>query len=241
MLELSTSRILIAVVMLISLVAWVLCTVGLATSHWIDFTSPSSVNPAVNVPGTNVNYFVRNYGPFAVCIQAVNSPSTTCATIKWNCDFNLCALPSGSGGSGSGVCLSQPVRPIGDNCEAFNATRIIVCIGGFFAMLAFIAYLAGFKRASRVTLGAISSILAFVFIMIPFALFYAVLYKDTGASEVGSYGYSFALIIASFPIALVAGILGFVARKLMFNNEAPREKYPPYAEAEPIPADSYTP
>ncbi|KAA8494987.1 hypothetical protein FVE85_3228 [Porphyridium purpureum] len=233
------SAALLAFVTLLALAATVLIAVGLGTDNLIDF---SSVGPTTAQGEGSVNYPVRvrisgqsstfedqlytdRYGPFSACLKRAADAENprvgpVCSTIKWGCDVSLCFISDGQ----DRVCGSVEVQPL-TNCDAFNAFRVIACIAGFFMMFGFIAFLAAWRAPSRQILGAAVLLFGFVMGLVAFALFYAILYVDNGANY-APYGYSLALIIASWPIAMIGGILAFVKPYRKKNTFKPTNEYP---------------
>eukprot|EP00184_Porphyridium_aerugineum_P003940 CAMPEP_0184706324 /NCGR_PEP_ID=MMETSP0313-20130426/36700_1 /TAXON_ID=2792 /ORGANISM="Porphyridium aerugineum, Strain SAG 1380-2" /LENGTH=350 /DNA_ID=CAMNT_0027167875 /DNA_START=529 /DNA_END=1581 /DNA_ORIENTATION=- len=134
--------------------------------------------------------------------QANQTSSVACATIFWNCKLGLTFTSSDN----QQVSTQLPMTMLQDDCSVFNAVRCMGTIGGFFLLVSFVAFLASFKRTSRQIFAAAMSLTGFLLILIAFALWYGILFAGTGNDYV-SYDYAMAMFIASFPMALLAGII----------------------------------
>lgn len=58
--------------------------------------------------------------------------------------------------------------------------------------------------------GTVCIFVAALFLMIAFAIFYNNVFKQTGLKDVASIAWSFVMLIVSWPLAIVAGILGIL-------------------------------
>jgi len=188
---------------------------SLATHEWITFTFPQPPsNPITTVSGTTVSYFIKNFGLWVGCIVnaevEIGSQPASCSTITWNCNLSNCFR---NRNTGQLLCLSIPIFPAKLACGSFNATRILAVIGGVVTMFGFVALCAAFIRISRRFLGAISMCIGSFLLMIPFAVFYADVYVGTG-NNYSDYGYSLALFIAAWVLALFSGIFALIAPKI---------------------------
>jgi len=201
---------------LLSFIALVLTAIGLSTNHWIDVDSPRStaalaarLNPVVTnaeLDNLRVNYDVSHYGLWVGChVERDFGGEVSCAYIGASCYSDVCWIRNRE----DKTCLDRRVRLL-TNCAAYQATRALICIGTMVLIvgssLLFVATCVLSRNLSL--LGGLHTFVAGVCLMTAFAVFYAREYSGPGVDGFASLGWSFILVIAGWPIAIVASLLG---------------------------------
>lgn len=89
----------------------------------------------------------------------------------------------------------------------------MLIIGALFLILGASVLLVSVCVSSRnlSTFGAVSTFFGALFLMIAFAVFFQHNYKSPNLDSIGSIGWSFILLIVSWPLAVVAALLALLA------------------------------
>lgn len=99
------------------------------------------------------------------------------------------------------------------NCSAYQAVRAMTIIGTIFLVLgaSILVVSVCVTTTKLTTTGAILTLLASLFLMIAFAVFYASIFNTNNLPEQAAIRWSFILLIVSWPLALIASLLGLAS------------------------------
>lgn len=203
--------------------ASLLCAVTcLATSHWIDFArSHPILNPIVtndklqklrqtSDSTTVISYPVSHYGLWVGCFRVTEGPMS-CAFIGGRCNANVCWIRE-SLVSKATTCMKSRVSPL-SSCIAFQAVRVLLCMGVLLAIVASSLILVSFCTRSRTlsAVGGLTSFAAGVLLMICFSVFYSEEFVKNRVAMIASIGYSLMLLILAWVGSLLAGLFSCCA------------------------------
>lgn len=199
----------------LGIVSLILVAIAMATNYWVRMddrvpgADPSPLNPLlVNSELTNlvVNYDLDYFGLWVGCYKERDFGSeVSCGYIGSSCYAEICWIRNGA----DTTCLDRRATPV-QNCSAYQATRAMTIIGTLFLIFGASLLLVSICVSSRSlsTSGAVCTFVAGFFLMIAFAVFYKNVFKDGPLDPLGRIGWSFKLLIAAWPIAILASLLG---------------------------------
>lgn len=217
-------------VALLALVSHVLVAVALATNWWLTFRPASAVvlpagaaaangsrehplNPLRNDSGLGdieLRYRAAHLGVWVACFRELDfGEKTACGFIDAKCDANVCWVRNGK----ERTCARNRVAALGGKCLAFQVVRAFAVVGTFCSVIGtvflFVALCAlewEFERS-----GAVCTISAGMFLMVTFAVFLGAVVNAGGVRPVAFPSWSYALCVAAWVIALVAGAVACAA------------------------------
>ncbi|OSX68922.1 hypothetical protein BU14_2088s0002 [Porphyra umbilicalis] len=214
---------------ILSIIALVLAAVGMATNHWIDVTEPRSTatsareaNPVVTntkLPGLTVSYNVHHYGLWVGChVERSFGEQRSCAYIGNRCYSDVCWIRNDR----DTTCLDAKVTLVDQSCTSYQFTRVLVCLG----MILLVMGTSLLVVASCVTSGRVAAsgsgltLLSSLLLCIAFVVFYVKEYAGVdGASDWAKLGWSFVLLIISWPVAAVAAIVGALGAVMVRDKD----------------------
>lgn len=133
----------------------------------------------------------------------------SCGYVGSKCYSNICWVRNNQ----DETCKDARVRPI-DKCSAYQATRAMTIIGTIFLIVgaSLLVVSVCVVSANLTTYGAVSTLVAATFLMIAFAVFLGGVFNAGDLGDTAKIDWSFILLIVAWPLALLAGVLAFVAR-----------------------------
>lgn len=214
---------------ILAIIALILSAIGMATNHWVDVTEPRSTaptalaaNPVITntaLPGLTISYNVHHYGLWVGChVERSFGEQRSCAYIGNRCYSEVCWIRNNR----DTTCRDAKVALAYAACGAYQATRVLVCLG----MMALVMGTSLLVVASCVTSGRVgasgagATLLAAFFLCIAFVVFYVNEYAGVdGAAEWAKLGWSFVLLIIAWPVAAVAAVLGALGAVMVRNKD----------------------
>jgi len=120
------------------------------------------------------------------------------------------------------VCQRNALGPIAPHCAAFQVSRITACIGLFLLVVAATCLASAFVVTNRgfAAVGGLASALGALAIVVATSVFYAHQMgaaAGLGADGLASIGYSFWLVMAAAPLALLAAVGGCAAASVFIG------------------------
>lgn len=198
---------------LLAFIALVLTAVSLATNHWFQFDSDrtagsSPLNPIRSnskLTGLTVNYDADHFGLWVGCHRDTTFSKKSCAFIGNQCYSNVCWLRNKK----DKTCLDSRFKAI-TNCAAYQATRVMHIFGTLALILgaSLLVVSACVRSKALAASGALLTGIGSFFLMIAFAVFFKEIWKDGSLDSIGKLGWSFILLIVSWPLAFIASLLG---------------------------------
>jgi len=109
------------------------------------------------------------------------------------------------------VCQRNALGPIAPHCAAFQVSRITACIGLFLLVVAATCLASAFAVTNRgfAAVGGLASALGALAMVVATSVFYAHQMgagAGLGVDGLASIGYSFWLVMAAAPLALLAAV-----------------------------------
>lgn len=107
------------------------------------------------------------------------------------------------------------------NCTAYQVVRAFIVMGMLILIVGVstqVVSLITLNRAMAMLAGVIV-FTAGLFVMIAFAIFYSEEMAKNGVNQIAHLGYSFNLIIATWPIALIAGLFSCCAASMGLRHK----------------------
>lgn len=214
-------------VAIVALISHILIAIALATNWWLVFRPASEIlrpanstiangtrehplNPLRNDSGLGdieIRYRASHLGVWVACFRELDfGRKTSCGLIDGKCDANICWVRNGT----QRTCARNHVAALSGKCLAFQFVRAFAVIGTFCSVIGtvflFVALCAlpwYFESA-----GASCTVTAALFLLVTFAIFLGSVVRAGKVSPVAFPGWSYALCIAAWVIALIAGVAG---------------------------------
>ncbi|PXF45414.1 hypothetical protein BWQ96_04829 [Gracilariopsis chorda] len=217
----------------LSLVSLVLLAVGVATNSWIVLdqidgrlnprminTKLSAAELRVGLPNdlTKITYSVSTVGLWIGCHKE-HKGAVTCAYVGFRCFSDVCWIRKTTA-STSRTCLEQSIQSI-VNCTAYQAVRGLLILALLALVIGLSIQVVSLVSINR-SLAMLAGVILFVaglLTMTAFAVFYSENWAKTSLSSIGHLGYSFKLVIASWPICLFAAVLSCVAASMGLRHK----------------------
>lgn len=186
----------------------------MATNFWVEFDDEidnEAQNPIVTNTGFSgliLRYKLDHFGLWIGCHLETSFKKTSCGYIGASCFSDICWIRNGQ--EDSKECKDSRVKPV-TSCPSYQATRAMVIIGTIFLIAGSAILVVGVFVSARNLLssGALATFLGGLFVMIGFAVFYDNIFRPIDA--VASIGWSFVLLIVSWPLAIIAGVFGIIS------------------------------
>ncbi|KAK1859148.1 hypothetical protein I4F81_001745 [Pyropia yezoensis] len=213
----------------LAIIALILSAIGMATNHWVDVTAPRSTaasalaaNPVITntaLPGLTIAYNVHHYGLWVGChVERSFGEQRSCAYIGNRCYSEVCWIRNNR----DTTCRDAKVALADASCGAYQATRVLVCLG----MIALVMGTSLLVVASCVSSGRVgasgagATLLASLLLCIAFVVFYVKAYAGVeGAADWAKLGWSFVLLIIAWPVAAVAAVLGALGAVMVRDKD----------------------
>lgn len=198
---------------LLSFVSLVLIAIAMATNFWVRFdevrkeTPLNPIEENTQFSGLTVRYDLDYFGLWVGChLAKTNENKRSCGYIGSSCYSNICWIRNDV----DTECKDARVVSL-SNCSALQATRAMIIIGTLFLILGSSVLVVSVCITSQqlTRFGALSTIIASLFLMIAFAVFYEENFRPL--DEIAGIAWSFILLIVGWPIAFLAGIIGLLA------------------------------
>lgn len=218
---------------LLSVTALVLLAVGAATNKWVvmDNTNkdlnPTVVNSklgtldkaaGVTSSTTDITYSVSHFGLWIGCHKE-HKGAVSCSYIGSSCFSNVCWIRKTSQ-SRTKTCLDSRVRTV-PNCTAYQVVRAFLLIGVLIMVFGVSTQLVSLVTVNR-SLAMLAGLVIFVaglFVMTAFAIFYSEEVARSGLRNYGHVGYSLNLVIASWPLTLLSGLISCFAASMGLRHK----------------------
>lgn len=208
----------------LSFASLVLLAIAMATNYWVRFDdTDTDVIQALNPITTNsefdgliLRYRLEYFGLWIGCHNEIEKRKISCGYIGASCYSNVCWIRNGR--DDDRACEDARVKPV-TSCASYQATRAMVIIGTLFLIAgSAITVVCVFVGASNlISTGALATFLGGLFVMIGFAVFYDNIFRPI--DDIASIGWSFILLIVSWPLAVLAAILAFLSPMLGSKEE----------------------
>lgn len=217
----------------LSLISLILLAVGVATNSWLVLDKvDSQLNPRLTNSNlsdterkagltydiTKVIYSVARIGLWIGCHTELKG-AVSCAYIGFRCTSEVCWVRK-SGELSSTTCMTEAVRPV-VNCAAYQAVRGLLVLGLLMLVIGVATQVVSLVTLNR-TLAMLAGMIIFmsaVFVMTAFAVFFNENWAGSKLYSIGQLGYSFKVIIASWPIALFAGVSSCFAASMGLRHK----------------------
>lgn len=218
---------------LLSVASLILVAIGSATNKWVvmDHTN-KDLNPAVvnsklgtqdkaagvTSSTTDITYSVSHYGLWIGCHKE-HKGAVSCSYIGASCYSDVCWIRKTSQ-SRTKTCLDSRVGPV-PNCTAYQVVRAFLLIGIIILVLGVATQLVSLVTVNR-SLAMLAGLVIFVaglFVMIAFAVFYSEEVSRSGLKNHGHIGYSLNLVIASWPLTLLSGLISCFAASMGLRHK----------------------
>lgn len=217
----------------VSVTSLILLAVGAATNKWVVMDrSSKELNPAVvnaklgtveqkigiTSSTTDISYSVSHYGLWIGCHKE-RKGAVSCAYIGSSCYSNVCWIRKTSRSS-TKTCLDSRVAVV-VNCTAYQVVRAFVLIGILVLMFGVSMQLVSLVTVNRslAMLGGLVIFMSGLFTMSAFAIFYSEEIARSGVRSIGHLGYSLKLVIASWPLTLLAGLISCCAASMGLRHK----------------------
>lgn len=199
----------------VSFASLVLVAIAMATNSWIIFTFPRpttsdarSINPLVtntDMAGLRLTYDLDYFGLWVGCHREQTYNKISCGFIGFTCRSNICWTRN----QRDKTCKEAPIGAL-TNCSAFRTVRAFTIIGTISLIIGAAILLVSMCVTSRnlVWSGTGLTAMATLCLMIAFAVFYVNVFSSSGVAEQSSIGWSFIMLIVSWPLAAVGTLLG---------------------------------
>lgn len=206
----------------LALVAHVLIAVSIATNFWMIFVPQDAtvdrlvpaLNPLLNDTGLSdriVRYRASRLGIWVSCYTELDfGNEVSCGFIDNGCRSSVCWVKENTSDRSKDEksCKSHTVHALADKCTSFQAVRGLAVVGTFFSILGttllFVSLCCDMTRLLS-AVGSISIFISGISLLIAFAVFLAgIVNAQNIPKDVAYTGWSFALLIASWVIGIVA-------------------------------------
>lgn len=214
----------------LSFLALILLAVGVSTNQWVVL---KRVDPNLNPTMTNahtgsvetragkvsglaeINYAVSHVGLWIACTKE-HKGAVSCSYVGTKCNASICWIRRTTISSDK-VCQRDDIKPI-TTCGAYIATRAIVLIGLILLTIGVATQLVSLLTVdrSRAMMAGLLIFIAGLCVMTSFAVFY---HHERMIGSVGHFGYSFKLVIATWPICLCSGVLSCCAASMGLRHK----------------------
>lgn len=219
---------------IISLAALIILAIGASTNKWIILqqTNPK-LNPTVvnsNLKSTqqsrlgitssttDISYMVSHYGLWFSCHRE-HRGALSCAFVGGKCHSNVCWIRQTTI-TKTPTCLKQIVSPI-RNCVAYQFVRLFVVVATVLLLLGVCAQLVSVITVKR-SLAMLAGIIVFasgLFVLVAFGIFYSEEWLKPALRSVAKIGWSFYLVIAAGPAALIGGVISCFAASMGLRHK----------------------
>jgi len=175
-----------------------------------------ALNPRLNDTGLSdriVRYRGARFGIWVSCYTELDfGEELSCGFIDHTCHTNICWVKENVGDKSLNEksCKSHPVSALTVNgkCTSFQAVRGLAVVGTFFSILGttllFVSLCCDMSRLLS-AVGSISTFVSAISLLVAFAVFLAsIVNAQSIPADVANTGWSFALLIASWVIGIVA-------------------------------------
>lgn len=222
---------------LFSLSALILLSIGASTNRWVSVhQTDKSLNPTiinsklgqretpklgVTLGTAQISYTVWQFGLWVSCYKE-HKGAVSCSYVGGGftkCSSNVCWIRITSV-SRTTTCKDDPVYPI-KKCGLFQFVRIVIVLGLvllLFGCCAQVVSLITVKRSLAMLAGIVVFISALL-IVVGFAVFYTEIWIKSGLANISTRGYSLFLVIISFPLALVGGVISCFAASMGLRHK----------------------
>lgn len=203
----------------VSFVSLALLAIAVATNSWVRFEYPrdssgetESINPLVSntdLDGLRLQYDLDYFGLWVGCHREDTYNAISCGFINFSCNSTICWTRDRS----ERTCLANRVDSIVNNCIAYTTTRAFTILGTIFLIFGAALFLVSTCVTSRplVWWGTVLNGLAAIFTMIAFVVFYVFVFQQGNLNVVANMGWSFIMLIVSWPLAVIATMFGVLA------------------------------
>lgn len=217
----------------LSLASLILLAIGTSTNKWVILTeSRSDLNPlvvnsklgsletrlGVTKSTFKITYSATHFGLWIGCHKEHKS-AVSCAYIGSKCFSNVCWVRQALH-SRRKTCLDSRFVPV-SNCVAFQFVRAFIVMGMILLLFGVCTQCVSLITVKR-SLAMLAGLVVFaagLCVMIGFAIFYSEGWLKSGLAAIGHRGYSFTLIIISWPLALVGGITSCFAASMGLRHK----------------------
>lgn len=221
----------------LSVVALIIVAIGASTNRWVYLSeSDSTLNPSVvnsklqpiqtrlgvTQSTTKITYSLTYFGLWFGCHKE-HRGAVTCAYIGSKCYSDVCWIRRTAANEAT-TCQDERVAPV-KSCVSYQVVRAMLIIGIIFLVggaATQVVSLLTVKRALAMLAGFVVFI-AGLFIMVAFAVFYSENWRKSGLSSIGGLGYSFILVVVSWPLALTAGLISCCAASMGLRHKEQSE------------------
>ena len=215
---------------ILSFIALVLLTVGAFSNHWMVLKqSDESLNPTlVNAKTSSVEtrtgtvsglaeikYVVSHLGLWIACLKEHKS-AVSCSFIRTSCSSNVCWIRRTTVASDK-VCKDDDIAPI-NTCLSYNFVRAFMVIATILLIFGTAFQIVSLLHVNR-RLAMIAGLMVFIaglVTMVGFAIFTS---NQRVIRSIGHYGFSYKLVVASWPIALCGGLLSCLAASMGLRHK----------------------
>lgn len=206
---------------LISFAALTLLAVAMATNWWVSFDFPrptaasspaSKLNPSVinsQLDGLIIQYDLDYFGLWVGCHRELTFNKISCAFITTPCRSNVCWTRNDK----DRTCQESVVSPLSSKCTAYRATRALTVLGTVALVVGAAIFLVSTCITSKMLVwtGTAFTALATILVMCSFAVFYGTVFRGQSLNGFASLGWSFIMLIISWPLAGLAAVIGLLA------------------------------
>lgn len=207
----------------VSIVSLVLFAVAIATNHWVVLhgTNKNLNPPLVNSQlesGVNalqvgvtdstrhIEYVAAYYGLWIACFRE-HKGALSCGFLGTGCSAGVCWTRKTEDDSQRTCQQSQVFALTG--CFAFQVARLLFLVAALLMIVGVATQIVSIANTNR-TLAMLSGIIIFLaglISMTGFAVMYSEELAKNDVRTIGKIGWSFWLMIASWPLALLAGLI----------------------------------
>lgn len=217
----------------LSLTSLLLLAIGATTNKWVILTQTrSDVNPpvvnsklgstetrlGVTKSTFKISYSVAHFGLWIGCHKEHKS-AVSCAYIGARCYSNVCWIRQ-TLKVRTKTCLDHRFVPI-SSCVAFQFVRAFITVGMILLLVGVCTQCVSLITIKR-SLAMLAGLIVFtagLFVMVGFAIFYSEGWLKSGLTAIGHRGYSFTLVIISWPLALFGGIISCFAASMGLRHK----------------------
>lgn len=217
----------------LSIASLVLLGIGASTNKWVVFDrNDQQRNPKVTndklgtveqrigiTSGTaEIVYSVYNFGLWIGCHKE-NKAAVTCAYIRTKCHSNVCWVRKTTVSS-TKTCQDERIKPV-VNCTSFQVVRAFAVLGMIILVFGVSTQLVSLITVNR-SLAMLAGLVIFIsglFVMTAFAVFYGENWVKAELADIGHLGYSFKLVVASWPLSLLAGLISCCAASMGLRHK----------------------